>query len=148
MRDGFATLALVTIATPESEKRAYPVPGGRGKRCAPYDFIAYRATVERVVRAGADLPALAATASLAIVPANVPDLVDLTHRACVDGVSKSPIWERYAGREPAPGLHLLVVLRWHKDYGWLESVAGGWLDAAELARVEAVLAPPQPAPAP
>lgn len=144
VRGGHATLALVELATPEHVERAYPVPGGRGKTCPPYDFIEYRATIRKVVRAGRSHPALAVDGPVAIVPANVPDLVDLSHRACVEGGSKSPIWPSFRGARPGPGLRLLVVLRHTEQYGFLESVSGAWLPESDLPRIEKLLATPAP----
>jgi hypothetical protein len=140
VRHGHATLALVTLESPEYVKRAYAVPGNGAKRCAPYDFIEYRARLDRVVRSPKDGPKLAA--ALRIVPANVPDLVHLTHLECVSGTSKSPIWPRYAGLAPAPGATRLVVLRHQETYGWLESVSGSWLSPDDLPRIERWLAQP------
>lgn len=144
VRDGHATLALVTLETPAAVRRAYPVPGGAGKTCEAYDFVDYRAEVVRVVRAGKGLPALATGTRIAVVPANTPDLVDLTRRACLEGVSKSPIWPRYKkGVEPADGARVLVVLTWHEGYGWIERVDGAWLAASELRHIERWLGVPE-----
>lgn len=134
VRRGHATLALVTLESPEHVKRAYAVPGSGAKRCAPYDFIEYRARLDRVVRSPKDDPKIAA--ALRIVPANVPDLVHLSHLECVSGTSKSPIWPRYAGLPPAAGAKRLVILRHHETYGWLESVSGSWLSPDDLPRIE------------
>lgn len=142
VRDGYATLAVVTLAAPAAVKRAYPVPGGAGKKCDPYDFVEYRATVVRVVRAGKDLPTLEAGKGIAVVPSNTPELVDLTRRYCLEGVSKSPIWQRFKGVQPTDGARVLVVLTWAKGYGWLERVDGAWLPASDLERVERWLAAP------
>ncbi len=142
VRDGYATLALVTLETPAAVRRAYPVPGGAGKTCEPYDFVEYRAKVERVVRAGKALPALKVGTALTIVPANTPALVDLSRRACLEGVSKSPIWPRFGkGVEPKDGARVLVVLGWQEGYGWLERVDGAWLAAADRRHIERFLVP-------
>ncbi len=143
VHSGHATLALVTLERPESVKRAYPVKGRGAKRCEPYDFVEYRARLDRVVRGPGKGPK--PPAKLRIVPANVPDLVHLSHLDCVDGVSKSPIWPRYAGVAPAPGAQLLVVLRHDARYGWLESVGGAWLSPDDLGRFERWLTQPDKA---
>jgi hypothetical protein len=144
VREGYTTLALVRLDTPEYVKRAYPVPGGNGKTCPPYDFIEYRGVLERMVRISASHPSLAAGKTIAIVPANVPDLVYLAQRECVDGTSKSPIWPLFkGGAKPGPGALLLVVLTHDDTYGWREYVAGGWLAESDLGKLEKLLGAPR-----
>jgi hypothetical protein len=141
VRSGTVTVAIVRLATPDHVKRTYPVHGKGEKTCPPYDFIEYRATVESVMRQGENAPKLPA-GTLSIVPANVPDLVYLSHLACVDGTSKSPIWQRFSGVGPAPDARRIVFLNHDPKYGWLELMSGAWLDAADRDKIERMLTAP------
>lgn len=148
VRSGHAALALVKVGTPAATPRVYPVPGDGEKRCEPYAFVEYHATIERVVTparpgSGAHAPPAVGDA-LAIVPADTPELVDLTRRACLEGVSKSPIFRRFAGETPTDGARLLVVVTWVEGYGWTELVDGAWLAAGALPAIEKALAKPAP----
>jgi len=148
VKRGHATLALVTIADPERDQRTHPLPPVPGKTCEPVGYFAFRARVDRVVRAADFAPALAAGDDLTIVPANVPELVELAHRECLDGTRKSPIWPRYPGARTAPGAQLLVVLGHREEYGWLEHISGAWLLTQDLERIVRWLDLPSDAPLP
>lgn len=148
VKHGHATLALVTIGDPENETRSHPLPPVPGKTCEPIGYLAFRARVDRVVRAASLAPTLTAGDDLAIVPANVPELVELAHRECLDGTRKSPIWPRYPGARTAPGAQLLVVLGHREEFGWLEHVSGAWLLPQDLERIARWLELPNDAPFP
>jgi hypothetical protein len=67
--------------------------------------------------------------------------VQLSADACAGGASKSVQVQRFDRKrsvEPTDGATLTVLLRWAPDIGWVEAVAGSWLNgspsAAELAR--------------
>lgn len=141
LQSSAAAVVTLTLATPASERKNWPVPGEGSKACAPYQGWQYRGRIEAVHFASPSAPALAVGAQLLVSPATMPDLIYLEQLACTKGISKSPIWERFAGIEPKPGQKVLAVLAWQADYGWLERVSGAWLDPADLPKVLALLPP-------
>lgn len=135
-RSGLAL--LVTVEAPGAVRVDYPVPPAGTKPCEPYSSSAWRVRVERVL-APARFPAAAVGDRLTVIPADVPDLVGISHRACLDGTSKSPIFERFGGAEPRSGARLLVLLTWLDGYGWTEATSGSWLLPSQLPRLQAVM---------
>lgn len=129
---------IVQLGTPAMEKVSIPVPGGPGKRCDPYDYGVWEATVVEVVlppRAGPSLPV---GERFTIWPASTGMLIDLERRACVDGTRKSPVVERYDGIAPPEGGQALVLLRWDAPWGWVETVGGSWLDPKDAPRLSKI----------
>ena len=134
-------VVTLTLATPATERQEWPVPGKGAKRCPPYQGWQYRGRIETIHFASRGAPSLQVGAQLLVSPSTMLDLIHLEHLACAEGISKSPIWERFAGIEPKPGQAAVAVLAWHGEYGWLERVSGAWLDPKDLPKVLALLPP-------
>ncbi len=134
-------VVTLTLATPVAERKEWPVPGKGAKACPPYQGWQYRGRVEAVLFASREAPDLQVGADLRVSPAEMLDLIHLEHLACAEGISKSPIWERFAGIEPKPGQKAIAVLAWQPGHGWLERVSGAWLDPTDLPKVLALLPP-------
>ena len=125
---------VVELDRPTWIKVEFPVPPVAGKKCGPYPFGVWRGRVTSVVHPGKAAP-IAARDPITIIPADIAMLVDLTHRECLDGTSKSPIYEHFRGASPGDGKRLLVLLSWSPDYGWIEATSGSWLDPARAPEV-------------
>lgn len=134
-------VVTLTLATPATERKEWPVPGKGAKRCPPYQGWQYRGRIEAVHFASRGGPPLPVGTQLLVSPADMLDLIHLEHLACAEGISKSPIWERFAGIEPKPGQQAVAVLAWQEGHGWLERVSGAWLDPKDLPKVLALLPP-------
>ncbi len=125
---------VVTIAldTPHSRSAAIPVPPAGDKNCGTYDYGVITGTVVSVQHPQA--PVVSPGERIVVYFANTPSLVELTHLACSEGTSKSPIFDRFEGAAPADGATLTALLRWEKGFGWTEAVAGSWLKAPPTAK--------------
>lgn len=125
---------VVELGTPAMAPVEIPVPGDEAHDCGTYAYGRWNATIREVVFAPADA-GLAVGAPIVVYPADTPDLIALTRRACVEGGSRSPIFARYAGAEPTDGARRIVLLRPDPTYGWLEVVAGAWLPTSQRGRL-------------
>lgn len=123
--------AMQSAKIPTALPRGY-APGGNlrapGKKpCGPYAFGAWVGTVEKV-HAPAQHAPVKAGERLVIFPAETGALLELTRRACEEGGSKSPIFQRMkGGAEPKDGATLVALLRWEETVGWVEAMGGSWL---------------------
>lgn len=112
------------------------------KDCGTYDYGVWTGRILRVVHppTAAGRP-LVEGERIVIFPANTPDLIRLTRRACLDGVRRSPIFRRFPdGAETKGGGDYVALLRWEAPYGWVEAVAGSWLPRKAEKRVARALA--------
>lgn len=125
---------VVELGKPAMSPVKIPVPGRDGKDCGTYDFGVWRVTVKDVVAAPSGLD-LQPGAVINVFPGNTPELIRLSTGACVDGISKSPIFASYDGARVEDGGTLLVLLRWEAPYGWVEAVSGSWLPPAKAEAV-------------
>ena len=141
LESGAAAVVTLTLATPATQRQDWPVPGKGAKKCPAYRGYQYHGRVEAVHFASRNGPTLRAGAQLAVTPANMPDLVYLEHLACAEGISKSPIWQRFSGIEPKAGQQVIAVLRWQQELGWLERMSGAWLDVQDLPKILKLLPP-------
>lgn len=137
--DRAVVVAVVRLETPASRAVKLPVPPAGLRSCGTYDYGVTRVEVREVLRTP-PTGGVAVGQWINVFPANSGDLVDLTHRACVDGTSKSPIFEQFAGDAPADGATRIVALAWEPPYGWREAVAGAWVAPEKRELVERALA--------
>lgn len=118
---------VVQLETPASRSVEIPVPRAGLKGCGTYAYGVHRVTVVEVLQPPPKPLSLVPDQAINVFLANTGSLVDLTHRACAQGGSKSPIFERFEGDPPADGERRLVLLSYEEPYGWREAVAGSWL---------------------
>lgn len=121
---------VLRLDTPAERPVQLPVEGAPGRPCAPYDFVAWRGTVEAIVAAPrAGLP-VSLGAPLNVQHGSAAELVALSEAWCREGMSRSPVRLRMAGGvTPRAGEAALVLLRWEARIGWLEAIDGAWLPA-------------------
>lgn len=128
---GWAQAAVVVeLGTPAMIPVKIPIPGSPEKDCGTYDYGVWRVTVTEVVAAPSGLD-LQPGAVINVYPGNTPELIRLSTTACVEGISKSPIFHRFDGAKVEDGATLLVLLQWEAPYGWVEAVAGSWVPPAK-----------------
>lgn len=127
---------VVQLETPAMVHVDIPVPGAFGQSCGTYAYGKWHATVTDVLRDdGSTGHALAVGDKIDVYPADTPELIRLTREACLHGIDKSPIFERFKGEPPGDGKAIVALLRYDSHYGLLEAVSGSWLPTRDAERV-------------
>lgn len=138
--DRAVAVAIVQLGTPAGTPVEIPVPPAGDRDCGTYAYGLLRVDVVEVLRAPPADRKLVVGEPIAVYYANTGDLVSLTHAACVDGTSKSPIFQSFDGDPTTDGAKRIVFLAWEDPYGWREAVSGAWLDAKKERAIRKKLA--------
>ncbi len=121
-------IALLEMDAKPEQPHAFAVAGQGAKKCPPYAYFRWHARFVEWLAPPKGGPSLAPGVGLSVVPANAPELVALERVACLEGGSKSPVFERFGeGVEPKGGQRAIAFLRHDASYGWVQTVAGAWL---------------------